>query len=93
MTKVDLFRTAVAVAVTMATSSLFSAGNALAAKEGFEQCAGIAKAGVNDCQTATHACAGTATVDGAPDDWLYVPVGTCEKIVGATLLEPAEKSS
>ena len=31
------------------------------------------------------ACAATATKDGQKDAWLYVPKGTCEKIVGASL--------
>lgn len=48
-----------------------------------EKCYGIAQAGKNDCQTATHSCAGTATTAGDPASWIYVPAGTCEKIVGA----------
>ena len=32
-----------------------------AAKDGMEKCAGIAKAGKNDCGTSKHACAGQAT--------------------------------
>ncbi|HEX6091990.1 MAG TPA: DUF2282 domain-containing protein, partial [Dongiaceae bacterium] len=32
-----------------------------------EKCYGIAKAGKNDCQTATHSCAGTSTADAAGD--------------------------
>lgn len=47
-----------------------------------EKCYGIAKAGQNDCGTATHTCAGKATRDNAPDDWRYVPRGTCEKLGG-----------
>jgi uncharacterized membrane protein len=47
-----------------------------------EQCYGIAKAGLNDCQTATHACAGTATKDRDGASWIYVPAGTCDKISG-----------
>jgi uncharacterized membrane protein len=50
-----------------------------------EKCYGIAKAGKNDCQTATHSCAGTSTADAAGDSWVYVPAGTCEKIVGGSL--------
>lgn len=50
-----------------------------------EKCFGIAKAGKNDCQTKTHSCAGTAMADNAPDSWIYVPEGTCEKIVGGSL--------
>jgi uncharacterized membrane protein len=50
----------------------------------WEKCAGIAKAGQNDCGAldGTHACAGQASADGHPEEWVYVPAGTCEKIVG-----------
>jgi uncharacterized membrane protein len=47
-----------------------------------EKCYGIAKAGQNDCGTARHSCAGKATKDNAPDEWKYVPKGTCEKMGG-----------
>lgn len=66
-------------------------GGAFAAKPGFEKCAGIVKAGTNDCGTSGHACAGQSSKDGAPDEWIYVPAGTCAKIVGATLKAAAEK--
>ena len=58
---------------------------AFAAKEGFEKCSGIVKSGKNDCGTSKHGCAGQATKDGDKEEWLYVPVGSCEKIVGASL--------
>jgi uncharacterized membrane protein len=60
-------------------------GNALAAKKGMEKCAGIVKAGMNDCGTAKHSCAGQGTVTGAADEWVYVAKGSCEKIVGGKL--------
>lgn len=47
-----------------------------------EKCYGVAKAGKNDCQTATSSCAGTSTKDGQKDAWLMVPAGTCSKLVG-----------
>jgi uncharacterized membrane protein len=43
---------------------------------------------MNDCQTASSSCAGTAKKDGQADAWIYVPSGTCEKIVGASLSPP-----
>jgi uncharacterized membrane protein len=49
---------------------------------GKEKCYGIAKAGQNDCGTATHACAGLARKDNAPDEWKYVAKGTCTKMGG-----------
>lgn len=73
-----------------AIASLFvlgtvASGNALAAKAGFEKCEGVVKAGMNDCGTSKHSCSGQAKVDSDKDEWLYVPEGTCKKIVGATL--------
>lgn len=47
-----------------------------------EKCAGIAKAGKNDCGTSRSSCAGTSKKDGDPSAWIQVPKGTCEKIVG-----------
>jgi len=55
---------------------------ASAAKEGFEKCLGVAKAGMNDCGTSQHACAGQAKADSDAEEWIYVPQGTCEKIAG-----------
>lgn len=66
---------------------------AIAGKPGMEKCAGIVKAGLNDCGTSKHDCSGKATVDGDPEEWIYVPAGTCEKIVGATLKEAAPSGS
>lgn len=56
-----------------------------AEKVAMEKCAGIVKAGMNDCGTAVSACAGTAKMDGEKETWIMVPKGTCEKIVGARL--------
>jgi uncharacterized membrane protein len=50
-----------------------------------EKCYGIAKAGLNDCQTATHSCAGTSTKNMDPASWIYVPAGTCAKISGGNI--------
>jgi uncharacterized membrane protein len=58
------------------------AGQAAAQDKDKEKCYGIAKAGENDCGTATHACAGLAKKDKAPDEWKYVAKGTCEKLGG-----------
>lgn len=78
-----------ATAITsLFATSLLAVGTAEAAKHeapAVEKCYGIAKAGKNDCQTSTSACAGTAKKDGQKGAWLSVPKGTCEKIVGASL--------
>lgn len=64
-----------------------ASGSALAAGQGAkgEKCYGIVKAGKNDCQTSKHACAGQASQDGQGDSYVYLPKGTCEKIVGGSL--------
>ncbi|OES24444.1 BufA1 family periplasmic bufferin-type metallophore [Alteromonas macleodii] len=50
----------------------------------WEKCAGVAKAGKNDCGAidGSHGCAGMAKKDASKNDWVWVPAGTCEKIVG-----------
>ena len=69
----------------LTTAALTLPHQAMAAKPGFEKCAGIAKAGKNDCGTSKHACAGKAAKDGDAEEWVYVTEGTCEKIVGGQL--------
>ena len=66
--------------------------SAEAAKPGFEKCAGVVKAGMNDCGTSNHSCAGQAAADGDAEEWVYVPAGTCNKIAGGTLKEDAPES-
>ena len=59
-------------------------------KEGTEKCYGVAKAGQNDCAaTGNHDCAGMAKLDSDPNSWIFVPVGYCERIVGASLTPKA----
>jgi len=74
-----------AVALTGIGSAFAQTGPAPVPGYENEKCYGVAKAGKNDCQTATHSCAGTATKDAAGDSWIYVPKGTCEKIVGGSM--------
>ena len=51
-----------------------------------EKCYGVARAGQNDCATASNSCAGTTTSDAQKDAFLYVPVGICTKIAGGSLM-------
>ena len=68
------------------TCGMLAANAAQAAeKTPLEKCYGISKAGKNDCQTSSSACAGTAKKDGQKDAWIFIPKGSCEKIVGAAL--------
>jgi uncharacterized membrane protein len=52
--------------------------------KGMEKCYGIAKAGQNECGTATHGCGGSSMVDGDKNEWMMVPKGTCTRIVGGS---------
>jgi len=67
------------------------AGNASAAdkKVEMEKCFGIAKAGMNDCSSnkSAHSCAGQATKNNDPMDFVAVPKGTCDKIAGGTMMD------
>ena len=73
-------------------TNLFSAAEEMGAHER-ERCYGIAKAGMNDCGTAAHACAGRATADNQPFEWKMVPAGTCVKVHGGSLKSSDEKQS
>jgi len=75
---------ALAAAATLLAASAAYSGPAAQPGFSFEKCYGVAKAGQNDCQTATHSCAGTATADSQGDSWIYVPAGTCAKIAGSS---------
>ena len=78
-------KTPLLIASALATALSFTVGPIAQATDDKEKCFGIAKAGKNDCQTATHSCAGTATADAAGDSWIYVPKGTCDKLTGGSM--------
>ena len=73
---------AAAVAAALATPIASQAGPAPKPKFEAEKCYGIVKAGKNDCQTANTSCAGTSKRDNQNDAWIYVPAGSCAKVVG-----------
>ena len=74
-----------AVAAALALPLVSSAGPAAAPSYANEKCYGIARAGKNDCETKMSSCAGTSKRDNQKDAWIYVPKGSCDKIVGASL--------
>lgn len=87
---------------TLMTATLVGIGSALAntalavpdAPQQWEKCAGIVKAGMNDCGAldGSHSCAGQAQADQLDTEWVYVPEGTCEKISGGRVaaVKPAK---
>ncbi len=63
-------------------------GNANAAdKTEMEKCYGVAKAGANDCASnkSSHSCAGQASKNNDPTDFVVLPKGTCNKIANGNL--------
>jgi len=85
--KKSQFLVASAMAAVLSMPLVINAQSGPAPKPKFEaeKCYGIAEAGKNDCQTANSSCAGTSKRDGQADAWLYVPAGSCGKIVGGQL--------
>lgn len=85
-----------AVSGLVAAGAMASSTHVLAADEPqMEQCAGIIKAGKNDCATSTNACHGHVTTDANPEAWIYLPAGTCDRLVGARVVkvvDPTPKS-
>jgi len=76
-----------AIGSAIAAGLLLASSNpALAGKKDVEKCYGVAKAGKNDCaiKSLGTSCAGSANADSIADAWIYVPKGTCEKIVGGS---------
>jgi uncharacterized membrane protein len=70
----------IAAALASVCATQATAAGQMDAQSGIEEkCYGVAKAGQNDCGTATHGCAGMATADKDPGEWKFVPKGTCEK--------------
>jgi uncharacterized membrane protein len=73
-----------AIIASALIAAIAVAGSASAQDAKTEKCYGIAKAGKNDCQTATSSCAGTSKKDAQADAWISVPAGACGKIVGGS---------
>lgn len=85
MSATRTLQAAAALAAVIGAAALMS-GTATA-KEGYERCAGVAKAGQNDCAANGHSCAGQAKKDRDPAEWVYVPTGTCAKIAGGKVVK------
>jgi uncharacterized membrane protein len=67
----------IAMGVTAAANTALAADN--------EKCAGIVKAGKNDCGTSKNACAGQVKVNNDAEAWIYLPKGVCERIAGGRI--------
>ncbi len=69
-----------------AVGSLLAIGMSAQAadKPEMEKCYGVAKAGKNDCAANGHSCAGQAKKDKDAKEWVSLPKGTCDRIVGGS---------
>jgi uncharacterized membrane protein len=76
-----------AVSSALAVAGFTTANVSMAADGDKEQCAGIVKAGKNDCATSTNACHGHVEKDASPEAWIYLPKGTCERLVGGRVVK------
>lgn len=72
---------------SMVIASATFASSATLADSKMEKCYGVVKAGKNDCADAKqmHSCAGSATQDADKAEWIFLPKGACERIVGGSL--------
>lgn len=86
----SLLKSAIAGIIAATLSTAVGATDAPGVKNS-EKCYGIAKAGKNDCGTATHGCGAHSKQDGDGSEWLMVPKGLCEKIVGSSLTPVTQK--
>lgn len=78
-----------AILAAAVSSLLALSTSAFAADEAnSEKCYGVAKAGKNDCAAKAHACAGQSSNDGNAREFILLPKGTCERIVGGSLMSP-----
>jgi uncharacterized membrane protein len=82
----SLVRTAMASVLALGLGAAITTAKA-ADEPKKEQCAGVVKAGMNDCATTHNACHGHATMDGDSEAWIYVPAGTCDRILGARVVK------
>jgi len=78
-----LLTAAVALTIAGASTDAFAGKD----KKAKEKCYGASKAGKNDCASSDgrHSCAAQAEKDGDPTEWVYVPKGLCNKLVGGSL--------
>jgi uncharacterized membrane protein len=92
MDSLQLMRAAVGALLAAGLENAALGHDAPATIGHFERCHGVAKAGQNDCGTSRHDCAGLARIDRDPEEWKYVPKGTCRRL-GGTLAPPRKRAT
>ena len=84
MKKKFLSALGLAAAASIATAAM---AEDTTSKVGMEKCSIVGEDGqtmllLRDCKTAQHSCAGKAD---SPEDFIYMPKGTCDKIKGGVV--------
>jgi uncharacterized membrane protein len=76
-----------AVGLTMGASASMAADKDKDKVKGekMEKCYGIVKKGMNDCGAGNHSCQGLSPTNNDPNEWIFLPVGSCSKIVGGVV--------
>jgi uncharacterized membrane protein len=82
-TKKAILAAAIGGLVACAGPAAFAADDAKAGAT--EKCYGVAKAGKNQCAGPAHSCEGLSKKDADGKEWIKLPKGTCERIVGGSL--------
>lgn len=75
---------AISAVIALSVSGTAAYAEEMGVPKGTEKCYGIAKAGQNDCSNNAHKCGGEAKENGSKSEWLAVPNGLCNKIVGGS---------
>jgi uncharacterized membrane protein len=88
--KTPMITAAMAAAISLAAIGAVQAGPAATPEYENEKCYGVVKAGKNDCAGAAHSCQGQSKKDGDAKEWVKLPKGTCERLVGGTLTAMAK---
>jgi uncharacterized membrane protein len=91
MEKQQILSAAIGGLLAMGMSANVSAAD----NQEMEKCYGIAKAGSNDCASkkTSHSCAGQASKNGDPYDFVIVPKGTCNKIANSSLTDAVDAAT
>jgi uncharacterized membrane protein len=82
-----LLASAVALTVAGASIAAFAQHDDHVDLADKEKCYGVVKQGANDCASASgsHSCAGHAGKDADGEEWIALPAGVCDKLVGGSL--------
>lgn len=68
-----------ALVVVQTQTQWLSANNAPLERE---RCYGVTREAGNDCATPKHSCAAQATKSRDASEWIMLPKGVCDKLVG-----------